>query len=567
MNIVQKHGCPHVDYNLLEYKYMPGADTPCNVADALHAMARLSPDTPAIIYPNGRVRHTYHELSTESCQLAAGLLQAGFRNGMRTALLVPPSPELFALTFALFRIGAVPVFIDPGIGAGNFGKCLADAEPEAFVGTVKAHLLRKIMRWAKETVRLSIVVNGSALWGVPLSKIRADGMARSLETAAATTTVDTAAILFTSGSTGPPKGVIYTHGTFAAQISILRQTYQISPGEVDLPTFPLFALFAPALGMTSLIPDMDFTRPGSVDPKAILGPVTAYSATTMFGSPALLNRVGRYGAMHNVRLPCLKRVISAGAPVAPVVLQRFSSLLTDDAEIFTPYGATEALPVCSIGSREIIADTGRMTGEGHGVCVGRPVTGTTVAIIPVSDSEITDWSTVPLLSPCEVGEIAVKGRQVSAGYYNNPAATLLSKIHDPDGGFWHRMGDLGYLDHSGRLWFCGRKAHRVITARQTLYTIPVEGVFNTHPRVFRTALVGIGVPGRQIPVLCVELEAGISRREQGQIRDELFVIGSSHPHTREIKSMIFHPGFPVDIRHNAKIFREKLALWAERRLT
>jgi acyl-CoA synthetase (AMP-forming)/AMP-acid ligase II len=350
-------------------------------------------------------------------------------------------------------------------------------------------------------------------------------------------------------------------------VAALQAVYDIRPGEVDLPTFPLFALFAPALGMTAIIPQMDFTRPGTVNPERIIGPATSYHATTMFGSPALLNRVGRYGAQKGVLLPHLKRVISAGAPVPAAVLERFHSLLPEGAEVFTPYGATEALPVSSIGSREILGKTGRLTAEGRGVCVGMPVPGIDVAIIPVSDEPIDSWSDQLPLPAWEVGEITVAGPQVTTSYYNRPEATRLAKIINAETGrIWHRMGDLGYLDKEGRIWFCGRKAHRVVTLTETLYTIPVEGVFNAHPDVFRTALVGVGKPGQQQPVLCVELEKDARKRDHEQLRAELQVLGKQFPHTRELHQILFHPAFPVDIRHNAKIFREKLAIWAAGKL-
>jgi acyl-CoA synthetase (AMP-forming)/AMP-acid ligase II len=286
----------------------------------------------------------------------------------------------------------------------------------------------------------------------------------------------------------------------------------------------------------------------------------------MFGSPALLNRVGRFGESHGIKLPHLKRVISAGAPVPAAVLKRFAALLPDDAEIFTPYGATEALPVSSIGSREVLGETGALTGAGRGVCVGHPVKSISLAIIPVTDVPIVEWSDDLPLPVWEVGEIAVRGPQVSSAYLNRPEATRMAKIQDPSGGIWHRMGDVGYLDNSGRIWFCGRKTHRVVTSQGTLYTIPVEGVFNTHPAVFRTALVGLGKMGSQQPVLCVELEIKSGKPQLELIRQELLELGSRYPHTKNIREILFHPAFPVDIRHNAKIFREKLAVWAGEKL-
>ncbi len=542
---------------------MPHSDI-VNISRPLSEMARLQPDTPAIIFPQKGCTLTFRELDQESNRIAVGLGRLGIGRGMKTALLVPPSPELFSLTFALFKAGAVPVFIDPGIGARNMKGCLAEAEPEAFIGIPKAHLARRLLGWGRRSIRLTVVVGGGSFWGgAPLSEVRRSEVGDLPFAPADTLRNETAAILFTSGSTGPPKGAVYSHGTFAAQVDALREMYDIRPGEIDLPTFPLFALFAPALGMTALIPQMDFTRPGTVDPRQILGPAETYSATTMFGSPALLNRVSRFAEQNRIRLSTVKRVISAGAPVPASVLERFAALLPEDAEIFTPYGATEALPVSSIGSREVLGETGAMTGEGRGVCVGRPVRGISVAIIPISESPVEIWNDELMLPTWEVGEITVRGPQVSSAYLNRPEATRLAKIPDPSGSVWHRMGDVGYLDNSGRLWFCGRKAHRVVTARGPLYTIPVEGVFNTHPKVFRTALVGLGTPGNQQPVLCVELEQKRDKAGQEQIRRELLEIGSAYPHTKQIQAILFHPAFPVDIRHNAKIFREKLALWAK----
>ena len=544
---------------------MPHSDI-VNISRPLTEMAGIQPDTAAIIFPQERRSLTFRELDRDSDRLAAGLGSIGSVRGTRVALLVPPSPELFALTFALFKAGAVPVFIDPGIGARNMKGCLAEAEPEAFIGIPKAHLARRLLGWGKETLKILVTVGGGRIWGgIPLDELRRSAQDQPF-VAAETRRNEIAAILFTSGSTGPPKGAIYTHGTFAAQVEALREMYDIRPGEIDLPTFPLFALFAPALGMTAVIPRMDFTRPGTVDPRRILGPAAEHSATTMFGSPALLNRVGRYAERHQIKLTGLKRVISAGAPVPAAVLERFSKLLPDDAQIFTPYGATEALPVCSIGSHEILAETGRMTGKGLGVCIGRPVPSLSLKIIPVSDTPISQWSSDLPLPAGEIGEIVVRGPQISSAYLNRPEATRLAKIPDPAGGVWHRMGDVGYRDGDGRVWFCGRKAHRVVTPHGTLFTIPVEGVFNTHPAVFRTALVGWGEPGKQQPVLCVELERKCGKAGQELIRRELLEIGAAFHHTKDIREILFHPAFPVDIRHNAKIFREKLALWAEDRL-
>jgi acyl-CoA synthetase (AMP-forming)/AMP-acid ligase II len=370
-----------------------------------------------------------------------------------------------------------------------------------------------------------------------------------------------AAILFTSGSTGVPKGAVYTHGIFAAQVDILRRLYGIEPGEIDLQTFPLFGLFAPALGMTTIVPDMDATRPAEVDPRKIIEAIENFGVTNLFGSPALLNRVGRFGVEQKIKLPSLKRVLSAGAPVSAEVMERFAAMLAPGVEISTPYGATEALPVCSIGSAEVLSQTRTLTQQGAGVCVGRPVAEIQLKVIHISDDAIPVWSDDLVLPRGEIGELVVKGPMVTREYYHRPESTALAKIADSDA-LYHRMGDVGYLDEVGRVWFCGRKSHRVVTPQGTLFTIPCEAVFNTHPKVYRTALVGVGPR----PILCIELEKSADQSDREGLRKELLALAASQPHTVNITTFLFHPSFPVDIRHNAKIFREKLAVWAARKL-
>ncbi|HEY3307608.1 MAG TPA: fatty acid CoA ligase family protein [Desulfuromonadaceae bacterium] len=539
-----------------------------NIAAHLPEMARRQPDTTAIIFPRENRRLTFHELNALCDRIAHGLVANGIVRGVRTVLMVSPSPEFFALTFALFKVGAVPVLIDPGLGIRNLKRCISEAEPQAFIGIPKAHIARLLFGWGRNSLRTLITVGHRLFWGGSTLRALIQQDQQEIDFPTARTGQDeTAAILFTSGSTGPPKGAVYSHGNFAAQVEALRKIYNIEPGEIDLPTFPLFALFAPALGMTAVIPEMDFTRPASVDPVKIISAINDYKVTTMFGSPALLNRVGRYGAEHGVRLPTLKRVISAGAPVPASVLERFKGLLTTGVQIFTPYGATEALPVCSIGSDAILGETRIITDNGGGVCIGNTAPGVRLEIIEISDDPIPVWNESLRVPIGKIGEIVVQGAQVTRGYFNRAEADLLSKIHDPaSGGFFHRMGDLGGMDAQGRIWFCGRKSHRVETSTGPLYTIPVEGVFNTHPAVFRTALVGVGIKGNQRPVVCVELEKGSSVNQE-ELRQELLAIARSHIHTMKIADFLFHPSFPVDIRHNAKIFREKLAVWAGRRIS
>jgi acyl-CoA synthetase (AMP-forming)/AMP-acid ligase II len=536
----------------------------CNIAWRLDAWAEAQPDASAVVQ-RGRTL-TYAGLRALCDRHAHRLRDLGIGRGTRVALMVRPGFEFFALTFALFKLGAVPVLIDPGMGLRNMRQCLAEAAPEAFVGIPLAHVARVAGGWARASLRRCVVVGG---WFPGAHRLEIPATSRAPFARVETAPDDVAAVLFTSGSTGVPKGAVYLHRTFDAQVTYLASQFGLGPGGVDLPTFPLFALFDAALGATAILPEMDFTRPGQVDPKAIVEPIRRYGVTQMFGSPALLDRVGRWGEAQGESLPSLRLVISAGAPVPPAVLARFGSLLGPEAVIYTPYGATEALPVAVITAAEVLGETAAAWARGEGTCVGRPVAGIELAVIPVTDDPIPAWSDALRLPVGAVGELVVRGPIVSPRYHGRPDHDSRGKIPDGEGGVWHRMGDLGRVDDLGRVWFLGRKSHRVRAAGGDMLTIPCEAIFNQHGLVRRSALVGVPdvlQRGVERPVICVELEPGQPRGGSKALSEEILALGKAHPHTRAIETLLFHPSFPVDIRHNAKIFREQLATWARERV-
>ncbi|HMN35742.1 MAG TPA: fatty acid CoA ligase family protein [Chiayiivirga sp.] len=553
-------------------------NSPCNIAAALPGMAARQPEAIAIrcptgVGPDGQVRYgielSWRALEERSSAIAAALARAGIVRGTRAALMVRPSPELFLLMFAMFKAGVVPVLIDPGINRRALKQCLDEAAPTAFIGIPLAHAARVVLGWARRSCRINLTVGRRWFWGGhTLDGLIAQSAGEDF-TLADTAPDEIAAILFTSGSTGMPKGVVYRHRHFVAQVEMLGQMLGIEPGGVDLPTFPPFALFDPALGITSVIPAMDPTRPAQADPRKLIDAIRRFGVTQMFGSPALLDTLSRYGEAHGVRLATLRRVMSAGAPVPPAVVARMAAMLPEDANIWTPYGATECLPVALIEGRELRA-TRAATEAGAGTCVGRPVAPNDVRIIRIVDEPIAQWRDELLAAPGDVGEIVVAGPTATDEYFNRPEATAQAKIRETlaDGSsrILHRMGDLGWIDEGGRLWFCGRKSQRVEAADGPLYTEQVEPVFNTHAAVRRSALVGVGEKGAQMPVLCVELEPGTPEAARERIEAELLNLGQRHPHTARVQRLLFHPRFPVDIRHNAKIGREALARWASARM-
>ena len=545
----------------------------CNIAAALPRLAAAGPEQVAMRCPgrrgaNGFARYdvtlSYGELDQRSDAIAAGLAAQGIGRGHRVVVMVRPSPEFFLLMFALFKAGAVPVLVDPGIDKRALRQCLDEADPEAFIGIPLAVFARRLLGWARKA-RVVVTAGRPWFWGGPtLAAIEAAG-AGAGQQLADTGPDDIAAILFTSGSTGVPKGVVYRHRHFVAQVDLLRNAFGIQAGGVDLPTFPPFALFDPALGLASIIPDMDPTRPAKADPRKLHDAIARFGVDQLFGSPALM----RVLAEHGQPLPTLRRVTSAGAPVPADVVAKMRELLPAQASFWTPYGATECLPVAVIEGRELQA-TREATEHGAGTCVGCPVPPNEVRIIAITDEPIDDWSQAKVLGAEAIGEITVAGPTATDEYFRRPQATALAKIRETlaDGStrVVHRMGDLGYFDAQGRLWFCGRKSQRVRTPEGNLCTEQVEPVFNTHPDVARTALVGVGEGTSQEAVLCVELTPGVPKGEHARVLAELQRMSEGFVHTARIRHYLVHDGFPVDIRHNAKIGREKLAAWATKEL-
>jgi acyl-CoA synthetase (AMP-forming)/AMP-acid ligase II len=530
--------------------------------------AKHNPHKRAIVVPvsrdsMGRVAYshlTFRQLDEETNRYARGFQRIGIEKGTKTVVMIKPGIDFFVTFFALAKVGAVMVMIDPGIGMKNLKKCLGEAEPKAFVGITSAHIARVLLRWSPDTIDTNVTLGTRLFWGgfnylelrdADASEFQPVEMGHE----------EMGALMFTSGSTGISKGVVYTHNILINQVRFIQEIYGITSEDVDLATFPLFGLFDVCFGMTAVIPDMDATKPAKADPEKLIEAIEDNGATNMFGSPALVDTLSRYGVENKIKLESVKRVISCGAPARNDILQRFHRMLNDGVEVFTPYGATEALPVTSIGSHTILEETAKESDSGGGTCVGYPIKEVSVKIIKISDDAIENYSDDLVINSGEIGEIIVKGPIVTRQYYRRPENTRLAKIKENEE-IWHRMGDVGRFDEKGRIWFCGRKSHRVTSKDKTWFTIPCERVFNRHPKVFRTALVGVGKPGEQIPVICIELEKGIKDLNASQLISELKETGKKFEHTADIEKFLLHPGFPVDIRHNAKIGRETLAVWA-----
>lgn len=549
-----------------------------NIASRLRVMASLYPGQIALASPRGRycpgVSRDYRTLSLAELELwtssiAAGLQQMGIQPGMRIVLLVKFGADFIALVFALLKAGAVVVLVDPGMGRKNLLRCLEATNPDGFVAIPAAQAMRMAMRGRFPGARFNVTV-GQRFGMLPKPTLeQLSGTPSALYQPPPCTLDSPAAIIFTTGSTGPPKGVLYTQRTFNSQVDQLIGHYGIQPGGRDLSGFPLFGLFNAVMGTTTVIPDMDPTRPADIDPPRLLDAMDQWEINQAFGSPALWTTLGRYAVEKGRRAPSLLRVFSAGAPVAPQVLQWMRQTMAEDGEMYTPYGATEALPIASIGSREVLEETAEKCRQGEGTCVGRRFSGIQWKVIALDDGPLPSIDQVRELPPGQVGELMVRGDVVTEQYVTRQDQNALHKVLD-SGQVWHRTGDVGYLDEQDRFWCCGRKSHRVRTSRGEMYTETCEAIYNNHPHVHRSALVGVGEPGQQTPVLIAEPwpeHRPVDSLSVEQLAAQLRGLGRQHEKTSGIERVLIYPKrLPTDIRHNSKIFREQLAVWAARQL-
>ncbi|MFJ1461070.1 fatty acid CoA ligase family protein [Nocardia sp. N2S4-5] len=543
--------------------------------DRFREIVAAHPKREAVIYPAGARpgglpeyrRLSYAELDDWSAAIAERFAAAGVARGTRTIVLVTPGPELYAVLYGLFTVGAVPVVIDPGMGLRKMLRCLRAADAEAFVGVPRAQAVRVLFRPYFRRVRVTVTVGGRwfrcgptlASWG------REPVAAEPLREPAPDD--DPLLIAYTTGSTGPAKAVVLTHGNISAMIDQVDAARErIAPG-TSLITAPVAGILELLLGSRCVLPPLIPSRVGSTDPAHVVDAVNRFGVRTMFASPAVLIPLLRHVEERGVALPSLRSVYSGGAPVPDWCIAGLRRVLPGDVRVYAGYGATEALPMSTVESRELLGGLVERAHRGAGVCVGRPAKDVRARIVPITDEPLPTWADVRAWESDSarsrgVGELVVAGPNVSTRYFWPEAANTMGKIVDGPT-VWHRTGDLAWIDEEQRIWFCGRKSQRVHTAAGPLFTVQLEQVFNTVPGVARTALVGVGARGAQRPVLCVELEPGA---DAGQVEAELRSRRERFEVAAPVRKFLFHPGFPVDVRHNAKIGRERLAVWAQRRL-
>ena len=536
-----------------------------NISHRITEIAKKFPDKRSVVFPKKKIDgsydytfYTFKEFEERSNQMAHKLESLGIKKGTRTLLFVKPCLDFSVLTFALFKVGAIPVLIDPGMGLKNLLKSISQVRPEAMISIGLVHWIRRLRPKPFSTIKIKISLQ--SVGGTTHYLYKNLESFSKFFTPSEVSPDDFSAILFTSGGTGIPKGVLYTHGILNAQTDALKEMFHLDETQTDIPGFPLFALFTLAMGMTSVIPDMDPTKPAKCNPGNIVKNIQDQKATFVAGSPSIWMRVGEYCLKNHIQLPTIKHVVMFGAPVRSELHEMFKKILVV-GDTYTPYGATECLPVSLISGSEILNGPSQLTKLGAGTCIGKAVPGVEIRIIKASHiPEVC----LNLLAHNQIGEIVVTGKQVTPAYFEMDEETNKAKIKTEDGNLWHRMGDVGYFDDAGNLWFLGRKIHQVIVdEKTTFYPIQVEAIFNQHPLIRRTALIELKNKDVVTPGLAVERFDGKTKLEES-FKEELRKLAQSSKFTSEIDQFFLFKSFPVDVRHNIKIDRIKLSRLAQK---
>ncbi|MCW2809942.1 MAG: alpha/beta fold hydrolase, partial [Friedmanniella sp.] len=527
--------------------------------DAL--LARAGDPAPAVVELSGGTTTTtsFAELERRVRDLAAGLAADGVRPGDRVALLVPPGVDLTVAVYAVWRVGAVIVVADAGLGLRGMAHALRSAGPDHVIGIGKALVAMAALRIPGRRIVAEpwpAALRRALGWGASLPELEASGRGRPVPELPPADAE--AAVLFTSGATGPAKGVVYRLSQLRAQIDQLQSTYALTGADRWVAAFAPFALYGPALGVGAAVPDMSVTAPGTLTARALAEAVQAIEATVVFASPAALRNVvataSALTAEQRASLGTVRLLMSAGAPVPARLLVQVQELLPA-AELHTPYGMTEALPLADISLPEIQA-----AGSGHGVCVGRPRPGVQVRLSPLDDlaraeGELTDRTGV-------TGEICVAAAHVKERY-DRLWATERRSSRNPG---WHRTGDVGHLDDQGRLWVEGRLVHVLSTERGPVTPVGLEQRVEGLAGVGSAAVVGVGPGGRQQVVVVVEPVAGSDRVRDGladptltaAVRDLL----AAGERPVSVAAVLVLRHLPVDIRHASKIDRAAVGRWA-----
>lgn len=534
--------------------------------------AALFPDRVAVIEPHEGARrgewnltkYTYAQLSRDADTIAAALHAKGFKAGMRTVFMAPPSYEAAAVGIALSQVGVTFLWIDPSVGYRNVAERLSRVKPEAFVGIPISLAGKLIFGWGRRFGMKNIVLQGSFPGAMSFKSLV--NFKGSRQTPPDVKPSDPSNVLYTTGSTGPAKPALYTHSQFSNVYRTATYSWRFHEYEDDIPVdmaaFAAF-LFIGLLGRgTMVVPPYNFvkTTPATTPAREVCDVIEAANVHSLFASPAFLERIAAHATDNPQQLRSLRRVIGGGAPMFAPLIRALKAVIPEDAEVWSNYGATEALPSTEMGCKETLEETAALTDEGAGICVGRPFPNNEVRVVGPIDQSSTQLSDYEVQETGAIGELIVRGPNISTEYFWDPASTAKNKLYGADGTIWHRLGDVGHLDEKGRVWVAGRVSQCVRVGEDLLLPIAIEAIFDKHPAVRRSGLGVRTTGGTDQAVVAIELKSALPSAEQQALLQDFNASLKTDERLRAVSEVIILAALPVDPRHNAKIERGKLSL-------
>ena len=524
-----------------------------NLAKHLYENVKKMPDSIAVILQSENTfSKTFTQLLDDVVCCASLFQKRGVQKRDRSLLMVKPGYELIVCCFALLYLGAIPIIIDPGMGFRSILNCIKISKPKNLICIPLVSWFSRLFRTTFSTVGLTLTIRKDFTKKL---KVHSSFTKPKIWV---TKEKDLAAIVFTSGSTGMPKGVRYLNGNFNAQVQALKDQFGIKSGEIDLVTLPIFSLFNPALGVTSVIPNLNPRKPAMANPEILVDAILKHNTTTAFCSPVIGKKILAHCQKFDISLPKMLRVMLAGAPSPPSLITNLAKCLPN-GKVLIPYGATEALPV-SFSDHNQTKKLSSSILKGEGSNLGKPIDGVSILIMPIKNSPFPnehEGQLNPIENDVETGEICVAGNIVTGGYDQMPGVTRDSRfIYNSKE--YHRMGDLGYWDEEGNLRFLGRKAERIKTINGHIETERCEPLVNAIRGIKRCALIGIGSGEIKEPSLVVEASFFCITSKNELLQKVQSTLAKNIPNYG-IRRIFFEKKLPVDKRHNAKIHRLTLS--------
>lgn len=507
---------------------------------------------------------SFADLERRTAAVAAGLRAIGVQPGERIALLIPPGADLTAALYGIWRAGAVAVVVDAGLGLRGMRVALRSAGPKYLMGITKGLAAARLMATGAQLISVgSISGKASRALGVRWSLAEIEQRGAAVEVPPPPFDDDPAAIAFTSGATGPAKGVLYLHKQLCAQRDALASLYGIGPDDKLVAAFGVFALFGAALGIPSAVPAMDLTSPSTLTARALGDAAAGLEATMVFASPAALANVAatawQVSTAGAAALAQVRLLLSTGAPVPAELLADVRDRLMPTAEAHAPYGMTEVLPVADIELAEMVD-----VGVGNGTCVGHPLPGVAVGVAPLDVTGHPDGGE-PIDAFGITGEVCVAAAHTKERYDRLWVTEAAASEHVG----WHRTGDVGHFDFDGRLWIEGRLVHVIVTADGPVTPVGIERQAESVAGVARAAAVGVGPRGAAHVAVVVEIsDSEQESKASAQLADSRLreavrsAVAHGLPEAPQIVAVLTTKALPVDIRHNSKIDRVAVARWA-----